>query len=93
MQPPEQHSELPAHVLPDALQPVGLFVAQTPAEHFPLQHWLPFAHATPTFLHAVARQVPVAPHEPEQQSELALHTVAEPVVMHGPLRLPHWFGA
>jgi hypothetical protein len=93
MQPCEQHSESPPQVLPEALQLVGLFVAQTPPEHLPLQHSLPLPHATATFLHALARQVPVAPHDPEQQSELFTHLVAEPVAMHGPLRLPHWFGA
>lgn len=91
-QPSEQHSELAAHVLPEALQALGLFVAHTPPVHLPLQHSLPFAHATAMFLQALARHVPVDPHEPEQQSELFEHLVTEPVVMHGPLRLPHWFG-
>ena len=93
MQPPEQQSVFAAQVLPDALQPVMLVVAQTPPLHLPLQQSLPVAHATPMFLHAPAMHLPVAPHEPEQQSEFFEHTVAEPVVMHGPLRLPHWFGA
>ena len=91
-QPFEQHSELAAHVLPDALQAPPLVVAQTPPVHLPLQHSLPVAHATARFLHAVARHVPVEPQEPEQQSELARQVVAAPVAMHGPLRLPHWLG-
>ena len=92
MQPSEQHSESAAQVLPEALQPVGLFDAQTPPLHLPLQHSLPLAHATVRSLHALARHAPVPPQEPEQQSELFTHFVAEPVAMHGPLRLPHWFG-
>lgn len=93
MQPFEQQSEPAAQVLPDALQPVGLFVAQTPPVHLPLQHSLPVAHATARFLHALARHVPFPPQDPEQQSEPLVHLVAEPVAMHGPLTLPHWFGA
>jgi hypothetical protein len=92
MQPFEQHSELAAQELPDALQAPPLVVAQRPPVHLPLQHSLPLAHATATFLHALARHLPVAPQEPEQQSELLLHVVAAPVTMHGPPRLPHWFG-
>ena len=92
MQPPEQQSAFAAQVLPEALQPVGLLVAHTPPVHLPLQQSLPVAHAAAMFLQAVARHLPVAPHEPEQQSELFLQAVAEPVEMHGPLRLPHWFG-
>jgi hypothetical protein len=93
MQPFEQHSELAAQVLPDALQAPPLVVAQKPPVHLPLQHSLPVVHATAMFLHAVARHWPVAPQEPEQQSELFVHVVAAPVTMHGPERLPHWFGA
>jgi hypothetical protein len=92
-QPSEQQSELAAHVLPVALHVLGLFVAQTPPLHLPLQHSLLVAHATAMFLHALARHVPVAPQEPEQQSELIVHLVAEPVARQGPLRLPHWLGA
>lgn len=93
MQPSEQQSVLAAQVLPDAKQVPALFCAQRPPLHLPLQHSLPLKHATAMFLHALARHVPVPPQAPEQQSELTVHLVADPVVMHGPLRLPHWFGA
>jgi hypothetical protein len=92
MQPFEQHSESAPQVLPDALHAPALLVTQRLPVHLPLQHSLPLAHATARFLHAVARHVPVAPHEPEQQSEFCVHFVAAPVAMHGPERLPHWFG-
>jgi hypothetical protein len=99
MQPFEQHSRsalawvipAPPQVLPDALQRPALFVTQVPV-HLPLQHSLAFAHATARFLHAPARQVPAEPQELEQQSVLAVQGVSWPVSMHGPLRLPHWFG-
>lgn len=93
MQPCEQHSASPPQVLPDALQVPPLVAAHKPAVHLPLQHSLLVAHATGMFLHAAALHVPVAPQNPEQQSELLAHFVAAPVVMHGPWRLPHWFGA
>ena len=93
MQPLEQHSALPAQVLPEALQPVVFVTAQTAPVHLPLQHSLLLPQATAMFLHAPARQRPAAPHEPEQQSEGFVHSVASPVAMHGPRRLPHWFGA
>ena len=70
-----------------------LFVAQKPAEHLPLQHSPLLVQATLMFLQAPVVQVPVAPQKPEQHCELAVHFVAEPVAMHGPVRLPHWLGA
>ena len=92
MQPFEQHSESAAQVLPDALQTLPLVDTQRLPVHLPLQHSLPVAHATARFLHAIARHVPVAPHDAEQQSEFCEHFVAAPVAMHGPLRFPHWLG-
>ena len=92
MQPFEQHSELAAQVLPDALQTPPLSVTHTLPVHLPLQHSLPLAHATVRFLHEVVRHTPSAPQAPEQQSEFCVHFVGEPLTRQGPLRLPHWFG-
>jgi len=92
MQPCEQHCEPDVQALPDARQSPPLSVAQTPPVHLPLQHSLPAEQPTPRFLHAFVRHCPSEPQTPEQHCVFETHVVAEPFWMHGPLRLPHWFG-
>jgi len=70
-----------------------LIVAHTPPVHLPLQHCPSPRQFAPTFVHAPATHAPVALQKPEQHWLAVEHIVAEPVTMHGPARLPHWFGA
>jgi hypothetical protein len=91
MQPCEQHCEPDVQALPEARHCPPLSVTHVPV-HLPLQHWLPLEQETPRFLHALARHCPSGPHTPEQHCEFEMHVVVEPFWMHGPLRLPHWFG-
>lgn len=63
-----------------------------PPWQLPVQHWAFDEHAVPSALQAVAWQSWFTPQKPEQQSELFTHGVLEPVWMHGPVRLAHWFG-
>lgn len=94
MQPFEQHSVFVVQVLPEALQAFELPVAQSLfVPQTPLQQSLPVAHASPTFLHCDAEHLPSEPQKPEQHWLSLVQVVAEPVVMQGPLRLPHWSGA
>jgi hypothetical protein len=92
MQPCEQHCAPEEQALPEARHPPPLSVAQTPPVQLPLQHWLPLVQELPRFLHALARQSPSGPQTPEQHCVFERHVVPEPFGMHGPLRLPHWFG-
>jgi hypothetical protein len=89
----EQHWLSAVHALPEPLHTPPLIDWQRPPVHLPLQHWPLLVQATPSPVHAVALQRASAPQNPEQQSLPALHAVAEPVAMHGPSRLPHWFAA
>ena len=89
---PEQHTAFEAQALPWPLHAPPLIDWHVPA-HLPLQHCVFDAHAVVSPRHAVAWQILFAPQEPEQQSELFRHWVAEAVAMHGPAMLPHWFGA
>ena len=93
MQPFEQHCESRVQVLPEPRQAPPLVEAHTPPVHLPLQQFAFVAQARPSFLHWVAAHVPVAPQMPEQHCVFVVHVVADPVVMHGPERLPHWSGA
>jgi hypothetical protein len=99
MHPKEQHSELAAQVLPAALHELLLPVTQTKPVQRPLQHWLPLAQVAPRFEHDGAppsgrawMHLPSAPQRPEQHWSFAEQVVVVSL-MHGPLRLPHWFGA
>ena len=93
MQPFEQHCALSVQVLPDARQTPAFVEVQTFPVHLPLQQSALLAQASPSFLHWAATHLAVALQKPEQQSLSSPQGLVEPVVMHGPLRLPHWFGA
>lgn len=93
MQPFEQHWLSAVQVLPEAAQVPPFVDAQRPPLHLPLQQSAPLVQARPTFLHWPLTHWPSALQWPEQHCESLWHAVAEPVVMHGPARLPHWFGA
>jgi hypothetical protein len=92
MHPFEQHSAFDVHVLPDALQAPPLADAQMPPAHLPLQQSAFTPHVAPSFLHVLAVHRPVALQLPEQHCVSLWHVAVEPVGMHGPLMLPHWFG-
>ena len=88
----EQHWVPSVQVSPEDLH-VPLLIAWHVPAHLPVQHSAFAPHVTPSDLQAVAWQSWLTPQAPEQQSLLFTHVVAAPVLMHGPVRLPHWFGA
>jgi hypothetical protein len=71
LQSPEQHSPPPAQAFPSVLQ-LELRVAQLPAVHVPLQHWLLPVHAPLSGVHAGKAHAPLL-HAPLQHAPFAPH--------------------